>query len=134
MAPIFGQQCGFDNLRQHKVHSKHTLGITLLLSCSVSKHVEMRSLQHSNIKTHECYKSLTNDNIDRKYKAMNPLLHFKEPPSEPMFSQSKQKISNLPVKESNHLMVNSNSSNIHFISSTFNSPSSIVININPSHL
>ena len=132
MAPTFAERCGFDNPRQHKAHGKRALGITMLSNSSVSEHVKMRSSRHSNLKTHERYQRLTDDNIDKKYEAMNPSLRIKEPSSEGIASPSKTSNLNSPVINNVNSNVNSSFSNKRFRAPTYNPPSQIVININPS--
>ena len=49
MAPIFAKCCGFDDPTQHKPLGKRALGITMLSNSTVSEHLKMSSLRHSNL-------------------------------------------------------------------------------------
>ena len=74
MAPIFADQCGFTNANKHKAHGKRALGITMLSNSSVSEQMKLKASRHSNLKSQARYQCMTNENIEKKYKGMNPLL------------------------------------------------------------
>ena len=60
-APIFANQCGFNDPTCHKLHGKRALGITMLSNSGT-------------MKTHARYQHLMSESIEKKYKAMNPWL------------------------------------------------------------
>ena len=74
MAPIFADQWGFTNAKKHKAHGKRVLGIMMLSNASVSEQIKLKASRHSNLKSHARYQCVTNENIEKRYKAMNPLL------------------------------------------------------------
>ena len=74
MAPEFALQCQFQNAKQHKAHRKHALGITMLSNSSVFEQMKLKALRHSNLKSHATYQYINDENIEKKYEAMNPLL------------------------------------------------------------
>ena len=81
MAPIFTECCGFKNPTIHKPHGKRVLGIKMLSNLSVSEQTKMRASRHSNLKVHACYQHLIDENINKKYKAMDPSLRTSSPSS-----------------------------------------------------
>ena len=73
MTPIFAERCGFENPMLHKPNGKRVLGIMVLSNLSVFEQTKMRLSRHSNLKVHARYQHLSEDHIDKKYEAMNPL-------------------------------------------------------------
>ena len=74
MAPEFAVRCQFQNPYQHKAHGKCALGIKMLSNSSVSEQMKLRALRHSNMKSHARYQRINDENIEKKYEAMNPSL------------------------------------------------------------
>ena len=74
MAPVFATKCGFQNALQHKAHGKRALGITMLSNSSVSEQMKLKASRHSSLKSHTRYQRPTNENIEKKYEALNPSL------------------------------------------------------------
>ena len=74
MASIFADQCGFTNANKHEAHGKRALGVTMLSNSSVSEQTKLKAFRHSNLIGHARYQCVINENIEKKYEAMNPLL------------------------------------------------------------
>ena len=75
MAPEFAARCQFQNPNLHKAHGKRALGIRMLSNSSVSELMKLRASRHSNLKSHaRWYQRINDENIEKKYEAMNPSL------------------------------------------------------------
>ena len=53
---------------------KCTLGITIFLNSSVSEQMNLKISKHLYLKSHTRYQRINNEYIEKKYKAINPLL------------------------------------------------------------
>ena len=74
MAPEYAAQCQFQNAKQHKAHGKCAFGITMLSNSSVSEQMKLIASRHSNLKSHARYQRINDENVKKKYEAMNPSL------------------------------------------------------------
>ena len=70
----------------------------MLSNSSVSEQTKMRASRHANMKTHARYQRVTQDNIEKKYEAMNPSLLLDEGPGDPPSSSPPPKAT-LPPKQ-----------------------------------
>ena len=82
LAPIIAQICQFENPQAHKAHGKRSFGITLLSNSSATEETKLRVSRHTGMKSHTRNQRLTGKNIEKKYKAMNPLLCRNDPVDE----------------------------------------------------
>ena len=74
MAPIFADCCGFTNAKKYNAHGNQALNITMLSNLSVSVQMKLKASRHLNIKSISRYQHITDENIEKKYEAMNPFL------------------------------------------------------------
>ena len=74
MASEFAARCQFQKPKQHKAHRERALGIMMLSNSSVSEQMKLNASGHSNLKSHASYQRINDENIKKKYEAMNPLL------------------------------------------------------------
>ena len=74
MAPEFAVWCQFQNAKQRKAHRKLALGITVLSNSSVSEQMKLKASRHSSLKSHTRYQRSNDENIEKKYEAINPSL------------------------------------------------------------
>ena len=74
----FANKCKFDNPELHKPHGKRALGITLLQNSSLSEQGKLKAARHSDMKSHVQYQCDTNENLEKKYEALNPSLISKD--------------------------------------------------------
>ena len=78
MAVEFANKCKFDNPELHKPHGKRALGITLLQNSSLSEQGKLKAARHSDMKSHVRYQRDTDENLEKKYEALNPSLISKD--------------------------------------------------------
>ena len=102
------------------------LGITTLANSSVSEETKLRTVHHSNMKTHVRYQRLTNENISKKYKAMKPLLRM---PSSADQDSPKKSFSPVPQENNKFKTFNYITPN-NLTPQNYLSLNNIVININ----
>ena len=144
MAPNFALKCGFDNATQHKAHGKRALGITMLSNSSVSEQMKLKASRHSNLKTHARYQRINDENIKKKYEAMNPSLlnasskdakstNLASLPDKNLYNdpETKNQSASHPQNQSHHTNVLNNSFDNN---SSYAPPNQVVINIGNSNL
>ena len=67
-APIFANQCGFNDPTHHKPHGKKALGIIMLSNSGTSEDLKLKASRHTNMNTHVRYQYLTNESIEKNTK------------------------------------------------------------------
>ena len=67
-APIFANQCGFNDPTRHKPHGKRALGITILSNSGTSEDLMLKVSRHVIVKMHARYQCLTSESIENNTK------------------------------------------------------------------